>query len=75
MRTEPDRREDRTGRLEETYGFAGLNQVLLDEGQHDGDQGLLEDPLPHRAAVVVKLLQEEEVRGQRSVNLRCASPG
>lgn len=37
---------------------AGRGQVLLDKGQSDGNKSLLEDPLPHCAAVIVVLLQD-----------------
>lgn len=44
----------------ETHSFAGGGQVLLDEGQRDGDESLPGDPLPHCAAVIIILLQKTE---------------
>lgn len=44
----------------ETHSFADVGQVLLDKGQSDANKSLLEDPLPHCAAVIVILLQADD---------------
>lgn len=46
--------------VRETHSFAGGVEVLLDEGQRDGDESLPGDPLPHCAAVIIILLQNKE---------------
>lgn len=43
--------------IKETHLFVGVGQVLLDEGQSDGNKSLAGDPIPHSAAVVVILLE------------------
>lgn len=43
----------------QAHVFAGGRQVSLDDGQRNGNQSVLEDPLPHCAAVIVELLQKD----------------
>lgn len=45
-----------------THSFAGGGHVLLDERQSDGNESLLENSLPHCAAVIIILLQKEQKR-------------
>lgn len=44
----------------ETHSLAGGGQVVLDEGQSDGNEGLPGDPFSHCAAVIIILLQDTE---------------
>ena len=44
---------------EGSYGGAGWRELLQHVGDEDLEQSFSEEPLPHRAAVVVKLLQDK----------------